>query len=285
MAQTAAVIGNLALAQYWPRFSDTEPEPTLSPDAMTVWSTSAAGGHGLLGFISATRSAPSKLMTNLVEAPQLYLYQDKNLDIVAVSPKGDVLVIENRAQQSGLERWEPCEGGLLLLGSAYLQTSVANLTRKPLVYAYSPSEAIDEETSISDALSKFSRLVFRFGPDTAEALEGLRVQVRELHDEFVKWPGSYNQLLLAGSLDYCRSALTKLKRSAANVQQEVSTSIRNYYGLCSGIYDQYREATTALRRANLQYLQDKFDLIQEACAKHGVYSRLEDLDVADIPFD
>ncbi len=276
------------MAQAWLRFSETEPEPKPTPEAITICSTSAAGGQGLVAFTSLARYEPGKLMLSSLQSSQLNLFLGENRDIVAVSPRGEVLVIENKVQQEGVERWDPWLGSSLLLGSANLQAVVAYLNRKPLVYAYSPSEAVDEETSVTAVLSKFGTLDFWFATRSAESedsLEALRAQVRALYDEFVRWPGSYNQLLLAGSLDYCRSAITKLKRSPANVQDEVSAAIRSFYGLCSGIHHQYREAKAALKRVSLQYLQDKFDLLQETCARSLVYPRLEDLDPMDIPRD
>ncbi len=224
-------------------------------------------------------------MPSLLQSPQLNLFQGENMDILAVSPGGEVLVIANKVQQVGMER-DPWVESFLLLGSANLQAAVAYLNRMPLVSAYSLSAEVDEATSITAALSKFATLDFWFATRStgSEArLEALRVQVRELYDDFVRWPGSYNQLLLAGSIDYCRSAITKLKRSPATVQDEVSTAIRSYFSLCSGIHHQYREAKTALKRVNLQYLQDKFDLLQETCARAHVYPRLEDIDPVEIP--
>ena len=116
-----------------------------------------------------------------------------------------------------------------------------------------------------------------------EKLEVLRIQVREVYDEFLSWPGSYNQLLLTGSLDYCRSALTKLRERPIEVQDTLIPQIRDYYAQCYAISKQYPDAKTTVRRLNLQSLKDKFELLQQVCASAHVYSRLEDLDPADIP--
>ena len=143
--------------------------------------------------------------------------------------------------------------------------------------------------------------------EPGEKLETLKIQVRELYDEFMKWPGSYNQLLLSGSLDYCRSVITQLKKSSGELQDKVLPLISDYYSQCLGISRQYQEERSSVRRLNLQSqstsasvttfieerssvrrlnlqsLQDKFELLQESCADVQVYPRLVDLDPADIP--
>lgn len=196
MDRETSIVGNLALAEQWPKFSDTEAEPALNSQVAPNRTTAAA------------RSL--RLVTPAV--------------------------------------------------------SSANKSREP-----------------------------------GEKLETLKIRVRELYDEFMKWPGSYNQLLLSGSLDYCRSVITQLKQSSGELQDKMLPLINDYYSQCQGISRQYQkelnlrakstsasvttfiEERSSVRRLNLQALQDKFELLQERCADVHVYPRLVDLDPADIP--
>lgn len=115
--------------------------------------------------------------------------------------------------------------------------------------------------------------------------EVLGAKFKELHEQFSSWPGSYNQLLLAGSLDYCRSAIGRAKKHGVELPLEVLEALKAFYGSCLSLFDQNQDSRTAFRRLNLQSLQDKFENLQILFAEKGVYPRLEELGVEDAPAD
>lgn len=117
----------------------------------------------------------------------------------------------------------------------------------------------------------------------ALSLEVLYVQLRELHQEFSQWPGSYNQLLLAGSLDYCASAVKKAITTHTVISEPVVYSLRDYYTACLSLFSQYNDFKTTIRRINLQSISDKFESLQDICSIQAVYPRLEELDISDGP--
>jgi hypothetical protein len=138
-------------------------------------------------------------------------------------------------------------------------------------------------TSITSLAGIFPLLRTERSDKQGDTVDILASQIRKLHDEFAQWPGSYNQLLLAGSLDYCKSALTKAMRSNVVLHEEIIRSMRSYYADCLGILDQCRDAKATLRRLNLQKIQDKFEILQDTCSRHRIYPRLAELDISDIP--
>lgn len=275
MAFETAVVGNLALAEQWPRFSDTESNPTPNSGCTTVVSTTAADGATLVAHGSSMKTE-SYLVAQL-ENSQLDFFQKGDLQSAAMVIGENVPAVQGTADF----------GSAVFFGKENQQICVVYVNGTLVGSNFSPPhhgvvfgqwEDVSATNFGSLCLSDVSK---DWTP--GEKLGALRIQVRELYNEFLKWPGSYNQLLLSGSLDYCRSAIKKLRASSPEVQDSILPKIRSYYSQCYGISQQYREAKTTVRRLNLQFLQDKFELLQEACASAFVYPRLEDLDPADIP--
>lgn len=285
MAYETAVVGNLALAEQWPRFSDTESKPTPYGRCATVCSTAAAGGQTLVARASSSTKTEVYLGAQL-ENTQLDLWVKGNLRGATLMISDTVPVARNAAQHffnlhtAEIRGVFPCEQENQQTVVTYLNGILAdwNFTR-----SYQGVVAGQWEGT---PVTKFGNLHLSdvsIAWKPGEKLETLRIQVRELYDEFLKWPGSYNQLLLSGSLDYCRSAMNKLRKNPVDVQDRVMSQIRSYYSQCYGISQQYQEARSTVRRLDLQSLQDKFELLQEACASAHVYPRLEDLDLVDVP--
>ena len=285
MAYETAVVGNLALAEQWPRFSDTESKPAPNSRCATVCSTAAAGGPTLFARGSSSTKTQVYLGAQL-ENTQLDLWVKGSLQRATVMISDTVPVVRNAAQQffnlhtAEIRGVFPCEQKNQQTVVAYLNGILvdSNFPRSCQGVVIGRWEGTPVTKFGNLQLSDVS-IAWKPG----EKLEALRIQVRELYDEFLKWPGSYNQLLLSGSLDYCRSAINKLRKNPVEVQDRVMSQIRSYYSQCYGISQQYQEARSTLRRLNLQSLQDKFELLQEACSSAHVYPRLEDLDPADIP--
>lgn len=275
--------GNLAFAESWYRLSETEADLATAPHVIRVCSTSANAIQW-----PATRHILSPSFPGLFTTRQLNLFGDESSDIMAVVPSGTLFLEQKGLYKNEGDPWSRIQSTLFIVGSVAHQTFLESMALIPTSYDWDALSGI-----ISNTFPTAGRLdlrCFNFwavtkGLGSSDQPEALRVQVQELHDEVAMWPGSYNQLLLAGSLDYCVSALTKLKRSPAAVQMHVSSAIKRYYDLCAGIAEQYGETKSSLRRINLQSLQDKFDLLQETCAEAQVYPRLKDLDPMDIPLD
>lgn len=284
MVSKTAVAGNLALA---PRFSDTEPDPSFQPDLKIGPSTSVTLGKRSLLFEASTSQPSAIAVQSTQQVSQLDLFASRRADIVISNRFGELTIFEMKTPQAST-RASSRSSIPILLGSGNEQRLVGYLLAGSLVLAdLEPGWAVIYSSATATSFPSVS-VPLQISTAWAESegiLETLKIQISKLHDEFVQWPGSYNQLLLAGSLDYCRSAISRLKTNHVELHHEVSKAITSYYNLCLGIYHQYREARTALRRVNLQSIQDKFDLLQETCARHGVYPRLEELDVADIPRD
>lgn len=287
MAYKTAVVGNLALAEQWPRFSDTESEPIPYGKISTDCSTAAAGSPRVAARTYSTKR--EAYFEGNLEYPQLDFLLKGSAPTASNIIVGEVVnVAEEFGQQ--LVNLQTAEARSVVPSDlentwtivTYLSgnPSDRNITRFYQGVAADPWEGTPVTKFGSLCLLGVSK-----GWKPGEKLETLRIQMRELYDEFLKWPGSYNQLLLTGSLDYCRSALNKLRESPVEVQDAVMSQVRSYYSQCYGISQQYQDAKSTLRRLNLQSLQDKFELLQEACASAHVYPRLEDLDPAEIPIE
>lgn len=282
MAFETAVVGNLALAEQWPRFSDTESKPTPNSGCATASSTAATGSATFFIHGSSSRKAEGCVITQL-DNFQLDCFSNEELQGTTLLMLDEgVLAIPNATEVFYSE--PPTIGSAFLFDQRISQIHVidnaacvaSNVSRFLHGVVFGQSEPVSSFWSLylSDACKD---------SEPGEKLETLRIQVRELYNEFLMWPGSYNQLLLSGSLDYCRSVIKKLRDTSPEVQDSILSQIRSYYSQCYGILQQYQEAKTTVRRLNLQSLQDKFELLQEACASAAVYPRLEDLDLNDVP--
>ena len=289
MVEKTPVIGNLALAPSWDRLSDTEsdcsfelesetsPIKHASGQALGNLSGTAGFRFGTMTVLSGTQ-APSQLGLDLYEA-----------DIIVgdISSQGAAFVAVNNLQNIvRVDEWASCsvyststEDEARLL--PYVMEGVLTFTS----HAKASSSGDRSGTSTCSLAGSFPFLVNQRTQQSDDGLDVLGCQIKKLHNEFAQWPGSYNQLLLAGSIDYCRSVITKAKKSQMKVHEEVSKAIEGYYSLCLGIFDQYRDAKVSLRRLNLQSVQDSFDILQSTCARYGVYPRLADLDIEDIPLE
>ena len=287
LATKASIVGNLALAPSWDRLSDTEPEPLHDVIFIAHPSTQVSTGTCTSSVWNRMRHQSEFFTARAHQLPQLDLFATNAADVVITTPRGEVIRVEAkhiREYQKAAEPW--CDTPLLAASASKLRSMGVSIGS--LVFAsYASNVEIEDAVfmSASSSPASYTMLIHDKVLQSEDRLKAFKTQISKLHDELVQWPGSYNQLLLAGSLDYCRSAISKLRTSHADVREEVSKAIRSYYSLCLGICEQYREAKTTLRRLNLQLAQDRFDLLQETCAKYGVYPRLEELDVADIPSD
>jgi hypothetical protein len=285
MAYETAIVGNLALAEQWPRFSDTESEPIPFGKGAVVCSTAAAGGPRV---IARTFSGKKKIyLEGNPDNLQLDFFPKGSAQTGTYYMVGETATVVGKSDQqfydlptAEFRSVVPCEQENQQTVVTYLNGILVNWN-----FPRSCQGVVIGQWE-GTPVTKFGNLHLSnvsIAWKPGEKLETLRIQVRELYDEFLKWPGSYNQLLLSGSLDYCRSAINKLRTSPVDMQDRVMSQIRSYYSQCYGISLQYQEARSTLRRLNLQSLQDKFELLQEACASAHVYPRLEDLDPADIP--
>lgn len=232
-----ATLGNLALAEQWPTYSETESKATF-----TQCSTFAADG--------AVRNVTAGSIVSL--------------DAQAFAAEGAAL------------EW----------------AALPSITEKVMSYLTYVNETrafAAEGAALEWVLSSSSKSVRPYLTDVSETrtldekATALQVQVCATYDVFHVWPGSYNQLFLSGSLDYCRSAVRKLKGHPVNVQEKIMSEIRRYHRQCSDIARQYHAYKASIRRLDLQSMEDRFELLQQLCADMGVYPRLEDLDLTDIP--
>jgi len=271
MVEKTSIVGNLALAQPWPRLSATEPQSSPCPDMSVSCSTDASG----LDFSEC-------IITDAL--PARAILANRPLRFLEGSLVERVAIVLSRAEIPSLrsETDETYESTNWRSGQVIMAPVVA--ARPVRLYGFSDFDS-EFITAAHSSLRHASLWHGTVCLKCSDELEALKIEVRQLHDDLTRWPGSYNQLLLAGSLDYCRSVISKLHRNQQTAIGEVYTAIRSYFSLCSGIYQQYRHAKNALRRVNLQFLEDKFDLLQESCAKAEVYPRLVDLDPTDIPND
>lgn len=284
MGYETAIVGNLALAEQWPRFSDTESEPIPFGKGVVVCSTAAAVAPRMIARVFSAKS--ELYLEAQLENSQLDFFVKGSLQKATLVIGETVPAIRKAGQQfSNLQIAEIRSA--VRFDQVKQAAVVTYLNANPLNWNFNRFYQGAVSDLWEDApVTKFGSLCLSDLSKAwmpGEKLGTLRIQVRELYDEFLKWPGSYNQLLLSGSLDYCRSAINKLRTSPVEVQDRVMSQIRSYYSQCYGISQQYQEAKSTVRRLNLQSLQDKFELLQEACASAHVYPRLEDLDLVDIP--
>jgi hypothetical protein len=290
MAKQTSIIGNLALKPAWDRLSETEPDCSFELESKTAPSrsmhrkraalTSARekvvglrpATHFLIGTPSSSERSPDLFeMAGIVVGGPI---SDEGINVAASIPDDIPLVVEDIAHNVYLASAEG-ESRLIsfLIGREFTESFWGSVP------------PADEQTGACTAslTGSFQILIRESEDQSVDTFDTLISKIRGLHEEFAQWPGSYNQLLLAGSLDYCRSALIRAKRNRIAVHEEVTKSIRGYYADCLGILDQYLDAKSALRRLNLQKIQDKFEILQDTCSRHGIYPRLAELDISDVP--
>jgi len=219
---------------------------------------------------------------------QLNLYSGGSQDLVAYTVTGNAILVEAKELPKVVGYVSNVSENAFLVGARGQVGLASNWGGMCRILSWGDTtfKWIEPTTtilgSVTDKLAYLAQYENRLSEDTVISLKGL---ITNLRDELRDWPGSYNQLLVSGSLDYCRSVLAKLSIAGSPLRSEIIKSVRDYYALCLGIVQQYREEKSTLRRVDLQSIQDRFDRLQETCATHGVYPRLEELEIADIPRD
>lgn len=290
MDRQAPIIGNLALKPEWDKLSESEADFSFELESKTAPSN----------ILQTRRSVLATSRGEVVKLRPLPNAQIKQQQI----PVG----VPDLFESAGITVGEPTShavlsklpavfwGSVVMSAGVTSGTYLASSQGEPRLinhviagqFAFGSWNIVSLaegrcSTSITSLAGSFPLLRTGGADNTTNAPLLLADQISKLHDEFAQWPGSYNQLLLAGSLDYCKSALKKAVKSNVPLREEVLTSVRNYYAGCLGILDQCRDAKATLRRLNLQKIQDKFEILQDSCSKNEVYPRLAELDLSDIP--
>lgn len=292
MDKQAPIVGNLALKPAWDRLSESEPDCSYEFESQTAPSGLLQKGRSvfttsrgevvrfqLLAPVKAGEQSFPVSSPDLFEAAGIVVGEPTSRKIINVGPNildDSIIRVEGVTSKMYLAS---SEGELRLISHVIADQFAFR--------SWSKASLVEEQcsTSMSSLAESFQLLVTERSGKQGDTLDILVAQIRKLHDQFAQWPGSYNQLLLAGSLDYCKSALTKARRNHAVLHDEISRSIRSYYAECLGILDQCMDAKATLRRLNLQKIQDKFEILQDICSRHGAYPRLAELDISDIPSD
>ena len=288
MDRQAPIIGNLALKPDWDKLSESEADCSFELKSKTAPFNVPRSQRSVLatsrGEVVNLRPLPNTqvkqqtipaVAADLFESAGVTVSGPTSYAVFSKSPSGffDSVVIDVSATTNSYLARFHCEPRLInrVIAShfEFESWSKASLAEGSC------------STSITSLAGSFPLLRPRESNEISNGPFLLASQIGKLHDEFAQWPGSYNQLLLAGSLDYCGSALKKAMKSNTPPNKEVLTSMRNYYADCLGILDQCRDTKAALRRLNLQKIQDKFEILQDSCAKHEIYPRLAELDLSD----
>jgi len=290
MDKQAPIVGNLALKPEWDRLSESEADCSYELESQTAPSGILQKGRSVfttsrgevarfqpLAFVTAGEQSFTVSSPDLFEAAGIIVGEPTSHKIVNVAP--NIL-------NEGMIRVEGVTSKMYLASSEGESRLISHVIAGQFAFRSWSNVSLVEgqcSTSITSLAGSFPLLRTERSDKQGDTLDILASQIRKLHDEFAQWPGSYNQLLLAGSLDYCKSALTKVMRSNVVLHEEIMRSMRSYYADCLGILDQCRDAKATLRRLNLQKVQDKFEILQDTCSRHGVYPRLAELDISDIP--
>ena len=290
MDQQASIIGNLALKPVWDRLSESEADCSYELESQTAPSGILQTGRSVittsrgevvrvlpLASVTAGEQSFSVSSPDLFEAAGIIVDEPTSHKIVNVAP-----TISNE----GMIRVEGVTSKMYLASSEGESRLISHVIAGQFAFrSWSNVSLVQGQcsTSITSLAGSFPLLRTERSDKQGDTLDILASQIRKLHDEFAQWPGSYNQLLLAGSLDYCKSALTKAMRSNVVLHEEIIRSMRSYYADCLGILDQCQDTKATLRRLNLQKIQDKFEILQDTWSRHGIYPRLAELDISDIP--
>lgn len=291
MDEQAPIIGNLALKPDWDRLSESEPGCSFELESETAPSrllhTRKTVFNSRKGGVLRLQSiAPSAIMGE-------HSSSETNPDLFEAA---GVIVGDSFSREKRMTEISTSDDTTIIDEGTHYRIYSANLGGESRLISYVVVNQFvssswgdifltDEKSGAStpSLAGSFQLLIKDPTYKEEDALDILVRQIRKLHIEFAQWPGSYNQLLMAGSLDYCQSALTKAKRSYVVLDEKIVSSIRSYFADCLGILDQCSDAKTTLRRFNLQKIQDKFETLQETCSRHGIYPLLAELDISDIP--
>ena len=290
MDKQAPIVGNLALKPDWDRLSESEADCSYELESQTapsrilqkgraVFATSRGEVVRLRPLASGNAGEQSYTVTSLdlFESAGIVVGESGSCNIANVAPS---ILGEKKTKTEGVT------SKMYLASSEGESRLISHVIAGKFAFASWSNISFVEgqcSTSITSLAESFSLLGTERSDKQGNAPDILASQIRKLHDEFAQWPGCYNQLLLAGSLDYCKSALAKAKRNKVMLHEDIIRSMRSYYADCLGILDQCRDSKAILRRLNLQKIQDKFEILQDVCSRYGIYPRLAELDISDIP--
>jgi hypothetical protein len=282
LVPTAPIAGNLALKLV----------------SESVSATEAGYGHELESSTAPSRSIPLRFATDALEHclffSELYpesteMYSDQlNMSFCEIDPaKSWILSTDNNfatrlASSSTGQQDSFTASAHESFARSMIVTFAAATTTETCLLRDRSDDLIDNFTfgnSLEPCLLTRPIHLLNHSPEVLEA------KFNDLHKEFGSWPGSYNQLLLAGSLDYCRSAVRRAKKNGIELPREVLECLKAYYVSCLSLFDQYQDSKTAFRRINLQSIQDKFENLQLVCDQKGIYPRLDELNLEDVPAD
>lgn len=290
MDKQAPIVGNLALKPDWDRLSESEADCSYELESQTAPSGILQKGKPVfttsrrevvrfqpLASVTAGEHPVSVGSPDLFEAAGIIVEEPTSHNIVTVAPNilDDITI-----------RLEGVTSKMYLASSEGESRLISHFIAGQFAFrSWSNVSFVEGQcsTSITSLAGSLSLLRTERSDKQGDTLGILAIQIRKLHDEFAQWPGSYNQLLLAGSLDYCKSALTKAMKSNVVLHEEIIRCMKSYYADCLGILDQCSDAKTTLRRLNLQKIQDKFEILQDTCSRLGIYPRLAEVGISDIP--
>ena len=98
----------------------------------------------------------------------------------------------------------------------------------------------------------------------------------------MRFPESYNKILLQGVADYCITVLSRLDENREPHKQFLARVRRftsQVESLCSQFTDQYSDSFALLE---LRVVEDKFDMIQAESARLGILATLRDIPTAEL---
>ena len=118
------------------------------------------------------------------------------------------------------------------------------------------------------------------------------IEIETIIDRFDKFPISYNQVLLRGSLRYCSNALKKLvslRISDDPIFGKIESFVNHSKGLLEvchknhltekSVQDEYPKVSLA--NLDLQLFEDRFEMIEKDCREKGILPPLQNLVVEE----
>jgi len=111
-----------------------------------------------------------------------------------------------------------------------------------------------------------------------ENLSSCLLKIEQTINFLDDFPASYNQVLLKGSLRYFSKAIeviqTKMDFKRFN---ESLKYIKEFIGAVGNLLDQLTTEKEILANLNLQFYEDRFDVIEERCVRIDLIPSLDDL--------
>lgn len=110
---------------------------------------------------------------------------------------------------------------------------------------------------------------------TNNETEGLFFSTGKLSYSYDRFPTSYNQVLMVGTLEYCHQLLDKAKGTLG--MSKIAKKIGNYIALLQSLQDQFKDQEELFFRLDLTYVENVFEDIEEMSIQNGLLPRLEDV--------